>query len=279
MRKYRLLRERVAAGLPGVLLTEPPAATDGQLALAHTPRYVQSLCTGRLSASELRKIGFPWSLEMVERARRSVGATISACRAALRDGAAANLAGGTHHAYADHGEGFCCFNDLAVASQLMQAERLANRVLIIDLDVHQGNGTASILGRDRSVMTVSIHGEHNYPFEKETSHIDVALADGTGDEVYLAVLSDTLDRIDQLFTPDLVLYLAGADVFEGDRLGRLNLTIAGIQARDAMVFAWAQARKLPIAVVMGGGYCPDIDLIAQIHFNTIQLAASLVERK
>ena len=269
MSKYRLLRERVAQTMPDVELTEPPAATDGQLALAHTPDYITRLCQGALTAQEQRVIGFPWSLPMVERSRRSTGATIAACQAAIRDGAAVNLAGGTHHAFADHGEGFCCFNDVAVAARLMQAQRLASKVLIIDLDVHQGNGTAAILARDESIFTLSLHGEQNYPFRKELSDLDIGLADGMGDGDYMEALTDALGTVDTRFKPDLIIYLSGADVYGADRLGRLKLSKAGIAQRDQLVMDWAAHRNLPVAACMGGGYCPQIDETVAIHLNTV----------
>jgi acetoin utilization deacetylase AcuC-like enzyme len=275
MDKYRLLRERVAAELPSVRLNEPEAVADGELALAHAPDYIDRISNGRLSAAEVRAIGFPWSEQMVQRSRRSTGATIAACRAALAEGVAVNLAGGTHHASADRGEGFCCFNDAAVAARLMQAERRAARIAIIDLDVHQGNGTAAILGRDDSVFTLSLHGEHNYPFRKVPGHLDVSLPDGTSDAEYLAALEGALAVLDTRFRADLLIYLAGADVFHADRLGRLALTAAGIAERDARVFEYARRRGLPIAVAMAGGYCTDIDQIVGIHFATVAAAARL----
>ena len=269
MAKYRLLRERVELGIPAAALTEPPAATDGQLALAHTPDYIARLCNGTLTAQQQRALGFPWSIQMVERSRRSTGATIAACQAAIIDGAAVNLAGGTHHAFADRGEGFCCFNDVAVAARLMQAQRLASNVLIIDLDVHQGNGTAAILGNDDSIFTLSMHGEQNYPFRKELSDLDVGLADGLGDADYLIKLGAALHTVEMRFKADLIIYLSGADVYAGDRLGRLKLTEQGIAARDAMVMSWAGQRNLPVAACMGGGYCPRIEETVAIHFNTV----------
>lgn len=278
MAKYARLREAIVQALPEVDLRLPAAATDGQLALAHDPGYVCRLTEGRLDAREQRTLGFPWSPAMVERSRRSVGATIAACRAAFEDGTSANLAGGTHHAAADRGEGFCCFNDVAVAARLMQAERRARRVAIVDLDVHQGNGTAAILRHDPSIFTLSIHGASNYPFRKEAGDLDVALPDGTGDDAYLQALDDALATLSQAFAPDLLIYLAGADVYEGDRLGRLSLSVAGIAERDRRVFDWAHRRALPVAVAMGGGYCPDIDAIASIHLNTVRVALAHARR-
>ena len=273
MDKYRRLRERIEAELPGIVLAEPEAATDGVLALAHTPDWIERLSLGRLTPAEQRAIGFPWSPAMVERSRRSVGATIAACRAAAAEGAAVNLAGGTHHAGPDRGEGFCCLNDVAVAARLMQAERRARRVAIVDLDVHQGNGSAEILARDASVFTLSIHGERNFPFRHRCAgDLDVDLPDGTGDADYLDALERALAALAARFEPDFLIYLAGADVYAGDRLGRLALTVAGIAERDARVFAFARAHRLPVAVAMGGGYCPAVERIVEIHLGTVRAA-------
>jgi acetoin utilization deacetylase AcuC-like enzyme len=278
MAKYRRLRERIAAELPAIALHEPEAASDGVLALGHTPDWIERLTLGRLSELEQRAIGFPWSPAMVERSRRSVGATIAACRSALDDGAAVNLAGGTHHAASDRGEGFCCFNDVAVAARLMQAERRASRVAIVDLDVHQGNGSAEILANDRSVFTLSVHGARNFPFRNRTGgDLDVDLPDGTGDADYHAALDGALSELHRRFTPDLLIYLAGADVFAGDRLGRLSLSIDGIVERDRRVFAFAQRLGVPVAVAMGGGYCPDVEQVVAIHMGTVQVAFSHFE--
>ncbi len=272
MQKYRLLREAVAA-MPGVVLQEAPHTSNGVLALAHDPRYIAAVAGGELTAAQQRAIGFPWSLEMVERSRRATGATIAACRAALADGVAVNLAGGTHHAHGDHGEGFCVFNDGAVAARLMQAERRVRQVAIVDLDVHQGNGTAAILARDESVFTLSLHGEHNYPFAKACSDLDVGLPDGTGDASYLAALESALAHMFSLVAPQLIIFLAGADPHEGDRLGRLKLTMAGLAARDAMVFQQARDRGIAVAVTMGGGYGRNIDDTVAVHAQTIGQAA------
>ncbi|SNS68986.1 Acetoin utilization deacetylase AcuC [Noviherbaspirillum humi] len=268
-----MLRDSVQQSIHGIEFLEAPCATDGVLALAHHPAYIDAVSRGLLSAGEQKAIGFPWSPQMVERSRRSTGATIGACRAALNEGVAVNLAGGTHHAYADHGEGFCIFNDAAVASRLMQAERHVQRVAIIDLDVHQGNGTASILAHDESVFTLSLHGEHNYPFSKERSDLDVALPDGTGDDAYLAALDEALSTLFQRFDPQLFIYLAGADPHENDRLGRLKLTLAGLAARDRLVLETARRRRLPVAIAMAGGYGRDIDGTVAVHLQTIRIAA------
>jgi acetoin utilization deacetylase AcuC-like enzyme len=279
MAKYRKLRERVVAELPNVRLTEPEAATDGELALAHTPDYIERVSMGRLTSAEMRTIGFPWSPAMVERSRRSTGATIGACRAALIDGVAVNLAGGTHHAHADQGQGYCVFNDAAVSARLMQAEAARGgrkgaglRVAIIDLDVHQGNGTATIVQHDPSIYTLSLHGATNFPFRKAISRLDVHLPDGTGDDAYLDALDTALARLQSEFDAQLLIYLAGADAHEGDRLGKLGLTTAGMAARDARVFAFAAKRQLPIAVAMAGGYGRDIDVTVEVHLNTVRAA-------
>ncbi len=279
MRKYRMLRDAVQATLPDVQLEEAPRASDGVLALAHHPQYIRRIDDGALTPQEQRAIGFPWSPEMVERSRRSAGATIAACRAAFDDGVGINLAGGTHHAHADRGEGFCVFNDAAIAARLMQAERRAARVAIVDLDVHQGNGTASILANDDSVFTLSLHGEHNYPFAKATSDLDIALPDDTGDAEYLAALDGALAQLFERFAPQLIIYLAGADPHEGDRLGRLKLSSDGMAERDRRVLAQAQQRNLPVAIAMAGGYGRDIDQTVAIHLQTVTLAAAYRHRR
>jgi len=272
MAKYRMIREGVEHAVENLELHEALAASDGVLALAHHPSYVDLVSRGMLPERAQKEIGFPWSLQMVERSRRSVGATIAACRSALAQGVAVNLAGGTHHAYADHGAGFCVFNDAAVAARLMQAERRVARVAVIDLDVHQGNGTASILARDDSVFTLSLHGAHNYPFEKEQSDLDVALPDGITDSDYLAALQEALSLLLQDFAPQLIIYLAGADPHEGDRLGRMKLSMAGLAARDRKVFELGLQYRIPIAVTMAGGYGRNIEDTVAVHVQTVTLA-------
>lgn len=271
MQKYALLRAAVQAWAPHAL-HEAPAASEDELRLAHTADYVRRMLDGSLSEQEVRRIGFPWSPPMAERARRSVGATIAAARAALRDGIAVNLAGGTHHAHADHGEGFCCFNDVAVATRVLQRERAVERVLICDLDVHQGNGSAAIFAGDASVFTFSMHGERNFPARKEASTLDVALPDGCTDEDYLAALRAQLPGIIDRFRPEMVFYLAGADPYVGDRLGRLALSKAGLAERDRIVLRLARDAGLPVAVTMAGGYADEVDDIVDIHFNTVRTA-------
>ena len=274
MAKYRMLRDALAASRHDIEFLEAPAASNGVLALAHHPAYIRAVQSGDLTPQQQRQIGFPWSEQMVERSRRSAGATIAACRAALEERIAVNLAGGTHHAYADHGEGFCIFNDAAIAARLMQAERRVQHVAIVDLDVHQGNGTASILARDESVFTLSLHGESNYPFEKEQSDLDVALADGAGDQDYLTALSRALELMFSRFAPQLIIYLAGADPHEGDRLGRLKLSMAGLAARDRLVLDAAASRGLPVAIAMAGGYGRNIDDTVAVHLQTVSMAST-----
>lgn len=278
MAKYQLLRDRLADELPEIRLQQAEPASDGQLALVHTPGYVQAITDGSVAPAILREIGFPWSPAMADRARRSVGATIAACRVALREGVAGNIAGGTHHAHADKGGGFCVFNDAAVAARLLQAERRVRRVAIVDLDVHQGNGTARIFRDDDSVFTLSLHGEKNFPFRKEPGDLDVDLPDGTGDDAYLEALEHALEQLGQRFDPQLVIYLAGADPHEGDRLGRLKLTWDGLEARDRRVFDWAWQRGLPLAFAMAGGYGNRIEDTVQVQVNTFAVAASYARR-
>jgi acetoin utilization deacetylase AcuC-like enzyme len=283
MGKYRLLRDRLAAELPEIRLVPAPPASDGELALVHTPGYIQAICDGSVDPRILREIGFPWSEAMAQRARRSVGATISACRAAFEEGVAANIAGGTHHSFPDRGAGFCVFNDAAVAARLMQAEhgrrrRHPLRVAIIDCDVHQGNGTAHIFRADPSVFTLSLHGQKNFPFRKEAGDLDVDLPDGTGDDAYLQALERALDELAQRFDAGLVIYLAGADPHEGDRLGRLKLTWDGLEARDRRVFDWAWQRGLPLAFAMAGGYGHRLEDTVQVQVNTFAVAAAYARR-
>jgi acetoin utilization deacetylase AcuC-like enzyme len=283
MGKYQLLRDRLAAEVPEVQLMQAEAASDGELALVHTPAYIQAITDGTAPSGVMREIGFPWSPAMADRARRSVGATIAACRVAQKEGVAANIAGGTHHAHADRGGGFCVFNDAAVAARLMQAEaartrRRPLRVAVIDLDVHQGNGTARIFQGDPTVFTLSLHGQKNFPFRKEASDLDVDLPDGTGDETYLHALEMALAELERRFEPDLAIYLAGADPHEGDRLGRLKLTWDGLEARDRRVFDWAWQRGLPLAFAMAGGYGLRIEDTVQVQVNTFRAAADYARR-
>ncbi len=281
MNKYRLLREHLQA--TGVFAPDdfriPPAATFNELTRAHAPDYVERVERGELSAAEMRTIGFPWSTAMVERSKRSSGATIAACRVALEEGVGVNLAGGTHHAFYDRGEGFCVFNDTVIAARAMQAEGRAARVLVIDCDVHQGNGSASILAGDDSIFTFSIHGAKNYPFRREVpSDLDIDLPDGTGDADYLVSLDGGLARAFAAITPDLVIYLAGADPYEDDRLGRLKLSKAGLRQRDEMVFANCASRGIGVAITMAGGYARQIQDGVEIHAATILAGREVLAR-
>ena len=277
MAKYSMLRERIARELRGVQLMEGPAATEGELALAHSPDYVWAVKSGSLSPQAQREIGFPWTPAMAERSVRSAGASIAAGRVAMREGIAGNLAGGTHHASANQGGGFCVFNDIAVTARVLQMEQFRAtkqnlQVLVIDLDVHQGNGTAAIFATDPSVFTLSLHGEKNFPFRKVNSDLDVGLPDGCSDEAYSMALENALAQVLQRFQPQFVIYLAGADAHEGDRLGRLKLTEAGMKQRDLQVFDWVRALGLPMLICMGGGYGHDLTQTVQVQMNTWQLA-------
>ena len=275
MDKYRRLRQRIAtcdAHRDDPLLI-PPAATDEQLLRCHDHDYVDRVTKGQLTTAEIRRIGFPWSEKMVERSRRSSGATIAASRAALRDGFAANLAGGTHHAMRNCGEGYCVFNDAAIAIRAMQAEGLVRRACVIDLDVHQGNGTADILDGDDSVFTFSMHGAKNFPLRKHPSTLDIELPDRTNDDDYLKKLHDGLGIVFRNGPYDLSIYLAGADPYEGDRLGRLSLTKPGLLRRDETVLDRCIGEQTPVAIAMAGGYAPDINSIVDIHAATIFAAS------
>ena len=279
MGKYARLRERLATELPDVLLLEAMPAPNDALAMAHTPAYIELIESGGIGDAQMREIGFPWSAAMVERSRRSVGATIAAVDAALREGLAANLAGGTHHASADKGSGFCVFNDVAVATRKAQADWAHRRpgsrplqIAVIDLDVHQGYGTASIFQGDDSVFTLSIHGGKNFPFRKVPGSLDIDLPDGCGDVDYLGALEGALFELDHRFNPALVIYLAGADPHEGDRLGRLKLSFDGLMARDRRVFDWCFERNVPLAFAMAGGYGKNLEDSVQIQVNTFRVA-------
>ena len=287
MAKYRLLRERLIA--EGVVessdLCVPEPVTLDELRLAHDGAYVESVVSGTISPEMQRRIGFPWSEMMVERSRRSAGATLAAARCALSAASAnsatsafsANLAGGTHHAFADRGEGYCVFNDVAIAARVLLRDGAIRRAVVIDCDVHQGNGTASIFRDDPAVYTLSFHGEKNFPFRKEVSDRDVTFEDGAGDDQYLTALCAHVPAILDERSPDLVFYLAGADPYEGDRLGRLKLTVDGLRQRDRFVLGACRDRAIPVAIAMSGGYANDVDAIVTIHSNTIREAVALCQ--
>ena len=277
IQKYELLRQRLeqdaATGMPFEFV-EPHRANDEELRRVHCPQYLGRVFRGTLTHAEIRRIGFPWSEELVERSLRSTGAAVDAAVSALRDGVAASLAGGTHHAGTNWGEGFCIFNDTAVAAREIQDRGLIQRALIIDCDVHQGNGTAEIFTHDDSVFTLSLHGEKNFPLRKYPSSLDVPLADGTSDEGYLAATQKALEDSFSIFDPDIIFYIAGADPYKEDRLGRLGVSQDGLLQRDRLVFCAAVANRVPIAIVCGGGYCNDLSMIAEIHAQTMREAAS-----
>jgi acetoin utilization deacetylase AcuC-like enzyme len=278
--KYALIREKIADASivgPGEILTADIASEEDILRV-HTPDYVYDFLQGQLDAAQMRKIGFPWSPELVERTKRSCGATIQACFATLEDGLSANLAGGTHHAFQDRGGGYCIFNDVAVAARKMQAEKGIGRIAIIDCDVHQGNGTAAIFADDPSVFTFSIHGKKNFPFHKERSDLDIALEDGTGDEAYLDALERGLTEVFKAHRADLAIYIAGADPFHDDRFGRLALSKAGLAERDRMVLRGCFDQAAPVAVTMGGGYARNKTDTVDIHFQTVKIATEIARK-
>ena len=274
--KYAMLRARVIAdgSVAPEQMRDPPAASDDELLLAHTADYVARFNAGMLEPAEVRRIGLPWSEELVERSRRAVGGTIAAARHALSLGIAMNLAGGTHHAFADHGEGFCVYNDIAVAIRGLQRDGLIGRAAIVDLDVHQGNGTHAILAGDERVFTFSMHGGKNFPFHKVSGSLDIELADGTDDDEYLTQLTGVLPSIMARAAPDIVFYIAGADPHEGDALGRLSLTFAGLARRDAYVLTQCRDVGIPVAITIGGGYGRRIEDTVAIHAETARIAAS-----
>jgi acetoin utilization deacetylase AcuC-like enzyme len=273
--KYALLRDAVVGNrlVEPANLHEPERATVDALRLVHTERYVRALLAGALTEAGQRRIGFPWSESLVERSLRAVGGTTEAAAAALDRGVTMNLAGGTHHAFPDHGEGFCVFNDVAIAIRMLQRDGRIRRAAVVDLDVHQGNGTHAIFAGDASVYTFSMHGGRNYPFHKVPGSLDVELPDGTGDEAYLDALAHALPRVLAAAAPDLVIYLAGADSHEGDRLGRLCLTFDGLARRDVLVLDACREVGIPVAITIAGGYGRDIEDSVRVHLNTVRIAS------
>jgi acetoin utilization deacetylase AcuC-like enzyme len=275
--KYALLRARLAdhqiKSRLSLVLADP--STDDQLSLVHTRDYIFRMKTGQMTEREMRRIGFPWSYGLVERSIHSVGSTIASAYAALEDGLAFNLGGGTHHAYPDHGEGFCVFNDAAVAARVLQRSGKVKKIVILDCDVHQGNGSAAIFKDDPSVFTFSIHGEKNFPAHKERSDLDIALADGISDAAYLQLLENGVEESIHRSEYDLGFYLAGADPYIGDRLGRLSITKAGLIERDRIVIQSCLLAGIPLAISMAGGYGVDINDTVDIHLNTIRTALEL----
>jgi acetoin utilization deacetylase AcuC-like enzyme len=278
MVKYSMLRKKVvASGLCGSdEMRVPRPVSDEEILRAHERSYLRRVVAGTLSPKEMRRIGFPWSERMVERSRRASGGTLGACLTALEDGFAANLAGGTHHAFADRGEGYCVFNDSAIAARAMRAMGLVERVVVVDTDVHQGNGTAAILRGDPSIFTFSIHGANNFPFHKEASDLDVALPDGADDAEFLQALEAGLEEALERSRADLAIYVAGADPYEGDRLGRLSVSREGLAERDRLVLESCRSRGIPAAITMAGGYARKVEDTVEIHFRSIERAATLL---
>jgi acetoin utilization deacetylase AcuC-like enzyme len=276
MPKYALLHAGLEkTHIPGLELCASSPADEADILTAHSIEYYEKVVQGGLTEKEMRRIGFPWSPDLVIRSLHSVGGTIDACRAAVQEGISVNLAGGTHHAYPDHGEGYCVFNDVAIASLTMLNESLVGKVLILDCDVHQGNGTAVIFSNDPRVFTFSVHGQKNFPFHKEISDLDIALPDGSGDEAFLVAIRTGVPESVKRAHADLVIYIAGADPFVEDRLGRLSMTKAGLAERDKWVLEFCREHDLPVAIVMGGGYACQIEDVVEIHMQTIQIAAEI----
>jgi acetoin utilization deacetylase AcuC-like enzyme len=272
--KEKLLREHVAE--PGNFV-EPPPASDDDIALVHHREYLRKLQTGKLSYLEVLRLEIPYSPELIRAVWLCAGGSILAGRLALEDGVAVNVGGGFHHAYPDHGEGFCVLNDFAVAIRRLQKDKTIERAMTVDCDVHQGNGTAAIFGGDHTVFTLSIHQENNYPYPKPPSSLDINLRDGVGDEEYLKELAQGLDRALAEFSPDLIFYVAGADPYRDDQLGGLKLSLEGLEKRDRLVFEKARAKNIPVAVVLAGGYARRLDDTIQIHTNTIRVAKDLAK--
>jgi acetoin utilization deacetylase AcuC-like enzyme len=280
IRKFELVCHRLLdeATLRAEDLFEPQPAALADVLLVHTDDYVTRLRAGALTDRELRRLGLPWSKALVRRSFLAASGTINAARFALAEGVGSNLAGGTHHAFADHGEGFCVLNDVAIAIRALRRDGLIERAAIVDLDVHQGNGTATIFADDPSVFTFSMHGAKNYPLFKARSSLDVELPDATGDEEYLRALAEHLPRV-FAHAPDIIFYLGGADPYVGDKLGRLSLSIAGLRARDELVLRECRARGVPIATVMSGGYAAEISDTVEIHCNTIRAVRAIFTRR
>ena len=276
IRKFELVRDKLLAEgtLSAEEIFEPQPAQIADLLLVHTEDYITRLVDGELAAKEVRKLGLPWSRSLVRRSFHAISGTINAAKHCISSGIASNLAGGTHHAYPDRGEGFCVLNDVAVAIRVLQRDRLAERFLIVDLDVHQGDGTAFIFRESPEVFTFSMHGAKNYPLFKQTSSLDIELHDKTGDDEYLDTLEHALDRV-RMHDPDVIFYLAGADPYEKDKLGRLGLSIEGLRLRDDMVLRFARDAGVPIVTTMSGGYAADINDTVEIHCNTIRAVKSV----
>jgi len=278
IRKFELVRDKLLA--EGTLrpdeIFEPDPAKVEDVLLVHTEDYVSRLCNGTLTTKEIRRLGLPWSESLVRRSFYAVGGTLAATHAALAEGYSSNLAGGTHHSFPDRGEGFCVLNDVAIAVRAMRTRKLIRRAAIVDCDVHQGNGTATIFTGDADTFTFSVHGANNYPLFKAQSSLDVELPDGTSDDEYLECLAHHLPTV-FAHRPDIVFYLAGADPYAGDKLGRLALSIDGLRARDEFMLRECYEREVPVVTVMSGGYGKDINDTIEIHCNTIRMVKEVFE--
>jgi acetoin utilization deacetylase AcuC-like enzyme len=276
MQKYKMLYDFLLS--ENILsiedLHESFLATEDLLQLAHDPHYIEAMKTGRVDLNIMRRIGFPWSEQLYTRSCATVGGAMSAALSAIEDGISGNLAGGTHHAHYDRGEGYCVFNDIAVASRYLKSKNKNLRIVIIDLDVHQGNGNSSILFEDEDTFIFSMHGEKNYPFKKVPSHLDIALPDGIDDEIYIEKLKWGLDQV-QLFRPDFIFYQMGVDPLKEDKLGRMNLTFEGLMRRDELVLRFAKENNVPISLALGGGYAEPIELSVRAYANTYRVAKKI----
>jgi len=279
MIKYELIPEQLLyeGTITQKNLFAPSPCPDEIILWTHHRDYLDKLQHQTLSAKEQRHIGFPQSPQLTLRELVITQGTIDCCHFALESGIALNVAGGTHHAFAGRGEGFCLLNDFAVAANFLLRKKLAERILIIDLDVHQGNGTASIFENQPAVFTFSMHGAHNYPFRKEKSDLDIALKDGTGDAIYLSLLENTLHTLIRQLSPDFAFFLSGVDILETDKFGRLKVTATGCRRRDEIVFTQLKNNRIPCVVAMGGGYSPEIKTIVEAHCNTFRVAAAIYE--
>ncbi len=276
MSKYRMLRDLLITEkiIQNTELNESPLASTELLVLAHDKNYIQAMRTGEIDLKIIKRIGFPWSPELYTRSCATVGGAVEAAKSALQNKIAGNLAGGTHHAHADRGEGYCVFNDIAVASRYLQKNNLTQKIAIIDLDVHQGNGNSSILINDPDLFIFSMHGEKNYPFVKVPSHLDIALPEGADDEMFIQNLELGLKEIKK-FKPDFIFYQMGVDPLKEDKLGKMNLTFTGLMKRDEMVLSYAREYKIPISLALGGGYADPIELSVQAYANTYRVAKKI----
>lgn len=279
MLKYELIPEQLLH--EGTCSTEhfftPAACKDEIILLTHTKEYLDKLLHQQLSESEQRRIGFPQSPELIQRELIITQGTIDACSYAMESGVALNVAGGTHHAFAERGEGFCLLNDIAIASNYLLHKKLSHKILVIDLDVHQGNGTAKLMEQESRIFTFSMHGATNYPFHKEKSDLDIGLKDGTTGQMYLSILSETLPKLIHEVKPDFAFYLSGVDILNTDRFGKLQVSLEECKQRDEMVLSLLQRNHIPVTVVLGGGYSPDVKTIVEAHCNTFRLAVKLFE--